>query len=161
MDSTTMQAAAQAASSGLTVEIETEVFIAAPPERVWQALTAETHSWWSHSFSEAPHAITLEPWVGGRFYEAFDATGNGALFATVTYCQPSKLLKYIGTMGMQRPVLNQSTLELVEQDGGTLLKKRMEVFGVVPPQLAEGYRQGSDTLMGHLKAWVEAGTAVR
>jgi uncharacterized protein YndB with AHSA1/START domain len=156
-----MGQAAAAAGQGLTVEIESEVVIAAPPERVWQALTAEANSWWSHSFTDEPHAIVLEARIGGRFYEAFDAQGNGALFATVTYCQPPQKLKYIGSMGMGQPVLNQSTWDLAAEGEGTRLRKRMQVFGVVPPEQAEAYHKGSDHLMSCLKSWVEEGRAVR
>jgi len=160
MDTTTIASPGQALASGLTVEIATEVTIAAPPEQVWQALTRDIQAWWSHSFSDKPYAITLEARIGGRFYEAFDDVGNGALFATVTYCQPPAKLRYIGSMGMQRPVLNQSTWELEAVEGGTRVRKTMEVFGVVPPELAAGYQRGSEELMGHLKAYVEHGTIV-
>jgi hypothetical protein len=102
----------------------------------------------------------LEARIGGRFYEAFDDVGNGALFATVTFCQPPKMLKYVGPMGMRRPVLNQSTWELTEVEGGTRAHKKMEVFGVVPPDVATGYDQGSSMLLASLKAYVEDGTVV-
>lgn len=158
MDEQTMQAAAQA---GLTAQAEHEVLIAAPPDAVWQALTADIGRWWSHSFTDNPHAIALEARIGGHFYEAFDASGNGALFATVTFCQPPQKLKFIGTMGMDNPVLNQSEFELIEQDGGTLLKQTMTVFGVVPPQQALGYSKGWQMLLGQLKAYIEDGATVQ
>jgi uncharacterized protein YndB with AHSA1/START domain len=161
VDNTSLVAAAQAAAGGLTVEIVSELTVAAPPEKVWQALTGEVNSWWSHSFTEQPYSITLEARIGGRFYEAFDDVGNGALFATVIYCEPPRKLKYVGAMGMARPVLNQSTWELAESEGGTRVRKVMEVFGVVPAELAEGYRRGSDELLAHLKALIETGTKVR
>lgn len=154
-----VQALAEAAT-GLNIAMEWETFIAAPPERVWQALAHEVNAWWSHSFTDNPR-IVLEPCIGGRFCEEFDDQGNGALFATVTYCQPLHKLKYIGTMGMSGPVLNQSTWELSAADGGTRVRKVMEVFGQVPPELAAGYSKGSLELMGHLKEWVETGRSVR
>jgi uncharacterized protein YndB with AHSA1/START domain len=147
--------------TGLTTVIESEVSIAAEPQAVWHALTAEVGHWWAHSFSETPYAITLEARVGGQFAEAFDAAGNGALYATVTYCEPPRRLKYVGSMGMDRAVLNQSTYELSAQNGGTLVSKRMEVLGVVPPEVAASYRKGSQVLMECLKAFVETGTRVR
>lgn len=149
-----------AAATGLNISMEWETLITAPPEKVWQALTQEMNSWWSHSFTDNPR-IVLEARIGGRFCEEFDDQGNGALFATVTYCQAPHKLKYIGNMGMQGPVLNQSTWELTEAEGSTRVRKMMEIFGQVPPELAQGYSQGSIELMGHLKAWVETGTKVR
>jgi uncharacterized protein YndB with AHSA1/START domain len=149
-----------AASQQLTLLMEWEITIAAPPVRVWHALVQEVNSWWSHSFTDNPR-IVLEPRIGGRFCEEFDDQGNGALFATVTFCQPPSKLKYIGTMGMQGPVLNQSTWDLSAVEGGTRLRKAMEVFGQVPPVVAEGYNKGSVELLGQLKDWIEAGKAVR
>src|SRR5688500_16864894 len=64
-------------------EIEQEVEIQAPPERVFDALTAEVGNWWSHAFDDAPRAILLEPHVGGRFHEVW-GDDEGALYATVT-----------------------------------------------------------------------------
>lgn len=155
MDEQAMQAAAQA---GLTVQTQHEVLIAASPDKVWQALTGGIGAWWLHSMSEQPYSITLEARIGGRFYEAFDDVGNGALFATVTLCQPPHKLKFIGTLGMPQPVLNQTLFELAEQDGGTLLKQSMTVFGVVLPEQAAGYRQGWQALLAQLKSYVEEGT---
>jgi uncharacterized protein YndB with AHSA1/START domain len=145
--------------SGFT--LEWQVFIAATPERVWQALTKEVHSWWEHSFSEKPVFIGMEPVIGGRFFEQFDTAGHGALYATVIYSDPPRMLRYTGNMGMRGAVVNTSTYALEGRDGGTLLHKRMEVLGDVPPDVQANYRQGGARLQVCIKDYIERGVKVR
>lgn len=142
-------------------EILHEVLIAAEPLRLWEALTSEVDAWWSHSFSEQPHAIVLEARIGGRFFEQFDADGNGALYGTVNFCLPGKQLSFSGVMGMQGPVINHCTFKLEEAEGGTRLKVSQQILGMVPPDVVAGYNNGWGALLGHLRAFVEDGTRVR
>jgi uncharacterized protein YndB with AHSA1/START domain len=143
------------------VSLEWEIWVAASPERVWEALTAGVHHWWEHSYSDKPLRIVLEPTFGGRFYEQFDEQGNGALYSTVTYCEPPHMLRYSGNQGMRGAVVNTSTYWLEEQEGGTRLRKRMDVLGDIPPETREGYRKGGARLHVCLKQYIEQGTTVR
>jgi uncharacterized protein YndB with AHSA1/START domain len=133
-----------------------ELLLKAPPDKVWRALTADIDNWWPHGFSElAP--VVLEARLGGRFYEAFDDVGNGVLFATVTHCQPPKLLRYVGTLGMQPLVMSQVSYELEPEGSGTRLRCAMETLGNIDAKAANAYRQGWQGLMENLRAWVEDG----
>jgi DNA-binding transcriptional ArsR family regulator len=78
--------------------IELEIELQARQERVFQTLTDDIDSWWSYRFSTDSH-MHLEPWVGGRFYEAFD-NGGGALYAFVTYLKPGEEIRLNGSMGL-------------------------------------------------------------
>lgn len=142
-------------------EIIHEVLLAAEPLTVWQALTTDIFAWWSHSFSEQPHAIVLEARVGGRFFELFDAEGNGALYGTVNFCQPGRQLSFSGMMGMQAPVLNHCTLKLEQAGDGTRLSVSQQILGMVAPNVVQGYNNGWGALLGQLRAFVEEGQRVR
>jgi uncharacterized protein YndB with AHSA1/START domain len=148
--------------SGLGEAIVQEVEIAASREKVWEGLTLHTHNWWSHCFSEKPYQVELEAKVGGLFQEMFDTQGNGALYATVTFCQPPQKLVFVGQMGMQGPVLTQSVFVLDGLvDGGTKLRVSMEIMGTVDDKVRMGYKAGWGELLGHLKGLVEQGRKVR
>jgi|SRR5579864_1331620 len=88
-----------------TMHIEQELVITAEPQRVFEALTTGVDAWWMQGF-ESPHStFHLEPVAGGRFYEDFDQGRGSALYATVTYLEPSKKLRMTGPMGMRGPVM--------------------------------------------------------
>jgi uncharacterized protein YndB with AHSA1/START domain len=80
--------------TAVAVEIEAEIVIEADVAQVWTALTDGIGQWWDHSFTDKPYAVVLEPCIGGRFYEQFDESGAGALYATVTYIEPQRVLPH-------------------------------------------------------------------
>ena len=65
------------------IEHTLEIAIAAPPARVWKALTGQVSSWWHPGFlREGALAFVIEPRVGGRVYEDWGG-GQGLLWYTV------------------------------------------------------------------------------
>jgi len=70
------------------------------PVQIYDACTGEVSDWWDHSFSEKPFSIYLDARVGGPFFETFDTLGNGALYATVTYADRGRVLRFEGPMGL-------------------------------------------------------------
>ncbi|MCC7477270.1 SRPBCC domain-containing protein [bacterium] len=142
-------------------EIVQEIVIEAAAAQVWHALTRDIFSWWSHSFSDKPYLIALEAQVGGRFYELFDAEGNGALYGTVTFCKPGEKLAFSGQMGMQGPVINHCTFTLAEAEGVTRLRISQVILGMVAPEMVQGYTQGWAALLGQLRDFVSSGRKVR
>jgi len=70
------------------------------PVFVYDHLTGDISDWWDHSFSEKPYKLFIEARPGGGFYELFDASGNGALHATVTYAERGKMLRMEGPLGL-------------------------------------------------------------
>ena len=50
------------------IEHVQEVEIDAPPDKVWRALTSETHRWWHPGFFTREGAVGfhIEPTLGGR-----------------------------------------------------------------------------------------------
>ena len=83
-----------------TLEVEQEVVVAAPREKVFEAL-CRMGEWWPHTFREGS-SVHLEPRVGGRFWEDW-GDGDGALYATVTGIRRPEQLTCTGPMGMSRP----------------------------------------------------------
>jgi DNA-binding transcriptional ArsR family regulator/uncharacterized protein YndB with AHSA1/START domain len=141
--------------------IEQKVYIEAEPLQVFDALT-EPMAWWSHSFSDPPHAILLEPKVGGRFFEVFDESGDGALYAVVDYVKRGETLRMTGPMGMRGPVVGFIRFDLEAQGGGTLLALSHRIVGEVDEETRTGYDEGwRDLLETHLKNFVERGLRLR
>ncbi len=137
------------------VGFEAEVRIAASPAVVWEAMTTGVGSWWPHTFADAPVRIALEPEIGGRFYERFDESGAGALYAHVTYVEPEKTLRISGPMGMRGAVLYVKTYRLEPFDGGTVVRTSAQAMGAMDDETVEGYRVGGIELLDALKANVE------
>ena len=149
-----------------TLRIEQEVEIAAAPERVFDALTAQIGAWWSRHFSPAPRAIALEPWPGGRLYEEFGGGAGdagvtgGALYATVTYLERGRRLALTGALGMPGPVLGVVTFDLEPRAGGgaTLVRLSHHAIGAVDADTQDRYGAGWGALLrDRLKRFVEEG----
>ncbi|HEX3359116.1 MAG TPA: SRPBCC domain-containing protein [Tepidisphaeraceae bacterium] len=66
-------------------KIKLEIPIAAPPKKVWRALTRDTDKWWPKTFCMNPKravAFRMEFRLGGRMYEDW-GNGNGWLWWTI------------------------------------------------------------------------------
>jgi DNA-binding transcriptional ArsR family regulator/uncharacterized protein YndB with AHSA1/START domain len=139
-----------------TMRIEQEVVIAAPPERVFDALTAEIGAWWTHSFRK-PSLVRLEPRVGGRFHEEWGA-GAGALYATVTRIARGEALSFAGPMGMTGAVQGVIHVTLAAEEAGTRLSLAHSAIGEIDEATAADYGRGWEHLLnGCLKPYVETG----
>jgi len=80
------------------VQVELEIRIEAPPERVWQALVEEIGRWWPQDFYAGPaKSFRLEAELGGRMYEDW-GNGAGATWYQVTEIHPGRSLGLSGTM---------------------------------------------------------------
>jgi DNA-binding transcriptional ArsR family regulator len=140
----------------IAAEIEAEVTIDAGVAAVWRALTDDVGRWWTHTFTDKPHAVVLEPTIGGRFYEQFDESGAGALYATVTYIEPGKVLRTSGPMGMPgaRQYVKTYRLEAVGASS-TAVRTTASVLGDVDAEMLANYREGGRSLLESLKQYVE------
>jgi uncharacterized protein YndB with AHSA1/START domain len=140
------------------VQIEQAVLIEATSEHVFEALTSDVGAWWSHRFSAEAREVRLEPWVGGRFHEAFGANGEGALYATITYIKHGEVLRLSGPMGMPGPVVGVIGYTLEPQGGATLLKLSHRIIGHVSEEQRQRYTDGWRELLDtRLKVFVEQG----
>jgi uncharacterized protein YndB with AHSA1/START domain len=129
--------------TAIAFDVEAQIEVPVPPVEVWRALTEEIGRWWPHTFTDEPFAIRLEPAIGGRFYEQFDEAGAGALYATVTYVEPAKILRISGPMGMRTAAIYVKTYRLEPLDGGgTRVRTTASTMGDVPDAVRESYRAG-------------------
>ncbi len=104
---------------------------------LFDAMTGDISGWWDHSFREQPHALRLEPWVGGRFIEEFDDQGNGALHATVILADRPTLIRYEGPLGLSgRALTNVVTYEFSAEGDSTQITVTVQMLGQVTEELA-------------------------
>ncbi len=138
-------------------KIEQEITIGADTKTVFDHLTNDVSQWWDHSFSESPKSITLEPKVGGKFWEDF-GDGNGALYCTIMQIEQNRKIVMQGPMGMPGAVLGSITFELSGEDNQTTLRLSHRAFGDVTDEHKQKYSKGWVALLeGRLKTLVENG----
>lgn len=140
-------------------EIEMEVKIDAPREKVFAALTQDIDAWWSYRLGgERPSRLELEAKLGGRFYEDW-GNGEGAIWGTVYYFKAPEEIRLNGPLGMKGAVNSDYSYVLEEQGNTTVLKLSHHATGLLEPDWEEAHRHGWQELLGKfLKEYVEAGT---
>jgi DNA-binding transcriptional ArsR family regulator/uncharacterized protein YndB with AHSA1/START domain len=144
-----------------SMQVEQEVTINAPAERVFEALTNDISPWWGAPYliTEAPQSIILEPKVGGRMYEESGA-GEGALWAMVTAIKKNEHLELTGPIGMSGALHSIATINLEPKNEGeaTLVKFSHQAIGQLGEETQANYNAGWQDLLGvRLKAFVETG----
>jgi DNA-binding transcriptional ArsR family regulator/uncharacterized protein YndB with AHSA1/START domain len=138
------------------VQIELELQINAPRDRVFAALTSEYGNWWPHRY-KPDSTCYCEPVPGGKIGEKF-ANGGGAIYGEVVYLDSPNLLITAGASSLNKGFQGYSREELVEKDGGTLLKRSMQLWGTVPEEMERMFREGSRQLLETaLKNYLEQG----
>jgi DNA-binding transcriptional ArsR family regulator len=139
-------------------EVELEIEIAAPLERVWQSLTNETTKWWRQDFLVgAAQGFFIEPRVGGRMFEDW---GNdaGVLWGTVIVFAPPKALELLMhlTPPFGGPALSMLRLALEATPTGTKLALSDAIFGRVKADTRNNLSEGWRLLFAEgLKPYVE------
>src|SRR5262245_49103922 len=79
----------------MMTNVERTIAIAAPPERVWQALTGEIACWWGPEYlrdASRTRGMVIEPQVGGRLMESWGDHGAGYLIGHVVEWLPPQHL---------------------------------------------------------------------
>jgi DNA-binding transcriptional ArsR family regulator len=131
-----------------TLDVEQEVVVAAPREKVFDAL-CRMGEWWPHAFREGA-AVHLEPRVGGRFWEDW-GDGDGALYATVTGIRRPEVLTCSGPMGMRTPVTGVFSMELEDRPDGTLVRLSHHAVGPIDDETRAAYEAGWSDVFGALR----------
>lgn len=130
---------------------ELEITIAAPPSTVWDALTAETNSWWLPDFHMVgpDSEVTLEPHAGGHLIER-TADGGSLLWYTVIMATPGESLHLVGHVAPQwgGPATTMLDLALSPQGEGTKLTVRDSRFGNMDSVNGESLVAGWTQLFG-------------
>jgi len=143
-------------------EVRESVQIAAPPDRVYAALSQIGH-WWDsrHTFSGDANHLSLEPVVGGCFCEALP-DGGSAAHMRVVMAMPGKALRLEGGLGPLQGLgaTGHLTWTLKPKGGGTELTQTYDVGGYAKGGLTS-LAAPVDRVLGEqemrLKDWVETG----
>jgi DNA-binding transcriptional ArsR family regulator/uncharacterized protein YndB with AHSA1/START domain len=137
-----------------TMSVEQECTLNAPASRVFHALTNEMDSWWSRRLYDEPTRVTLEPQVGGRFFEVHDR--DTVLWATVTRLEPNRKLALEGPIGLSTPVAGVITFELEENAGKTTVRLSHRAIGEITEEQIASYNEGWTRLIQtDLPDWIE------
>jgi uncharacterized protein YndB with AHSA1/START domain len=142
-----------------TLSVELEVRVAAPPEKVFDALTGDVSAWWGRPYvhSERARAVIVEPKPGGRCWEDW-GEGEGALYATVIRVERPKTLAMAGPFGMSGLCHNVVAYSLEADGKGTLLKVSHSGAGEIDEETRRDYTMGwEDLLRKRFPAFVERG----
>ena len=123
-----------------TLEIRKDIDINAPIEISFQALLDEIGP-----EAQMPDGkslqMKLEPWPGGRWFR--DLGNNaGHLWGHVQVIKPPALLEICGPMAMSYPAINHIQYRLKFEGGRTRLSLWHRAMGLIPPEHADGMREG-------------------
>jgi DNA-binding transcriptional ArsR family regulator/uncharacterized protein YndB with AHSA1/START domain len=132
-------------------QIEQEVFIHAPREQVFQALTERAGDWWEFRIApkEVPSHFTFDPVPGGQFIERW-GDHEGAIWGNVYYVNAPEEIRLIGHLGMQGAINSSYTYRFIEKDGGTLLQLSHSASGILRENWEQDHREGWKYLLGTL-----------
>ena len=139
--------------------VEQRTEIAAPRAKAWAALL-DVDAWWSHHMFKPRRKFVLEPWPGGRFYEAVE-NNQGALWGTVTHLETERLLRLSGALGMSLPVSSCYEYRLTDGPGqSTVLHLTHRAIGILMKDWKQRHEDGWAEMMKNLTAFTERGARV-
>lgn len=157
--------------------VTAEIFIAAPPERVFQALTDPTQppKWWGRGGAYRITEYSGDLRVGGKWRSVGNAVDGTTFSVQGEYLEidPPRRLVYTwisSYMGPQQTTVHWE-LEPREVHGlqsrgpqkmgtGTMVKIRHEGFAQAPKGAAADHSQGWSRVLGWLQVFVEEGKTV-
>lgn len=140
------------------VKIETEMRINAPREKVFAAFFEDYDKWWPHRYYPDSKCSSDEQ-PGGYMYEHFPHGGGAVTGTTVLVDRPSKFISS-GPSSLARGI-SAYNVQSFEDDGsgGTVLKRSMELWGIVPEEIEQMFRSGTQQMLQNsLVAFLEQGT---
>lgn len=141
------------------LRLENELRFAAPPERVFSALTDpdEVLKWFPHTYGEGRvKRVVLEPRVGGAQYEDW-GDGAGYFYGHVTEWDPPR--RYAVRSRLHAGTL-MDTLAAIEQvEGGAVLRSSRVIVGPITDEQERGIRTHGDLSLfeGAIRKVVEGG----
>lgn len=136
-----------------------EIHIAAPPERVFQALTdpRQVPQWWGQQGTYRCTEFSADLRPGGKWRNSGVRPDGSAFEAKGEYLEvdPPRLLVHTWIASWTGDVQTTVRWELVPSGEGTLLKLRHSGLAA-HPEIAQNYR-GWPFILGWLQAFVERG----
>jgi len=142
--------------------IVSEILIAAPPERVFQALIdpAQVLQWWGEIGIYRCQEFEADLRVGGKWRSAGVGQGGGSFEAKGEYLEIDRprLLVYSWVASWTGDVKTTVRWELEPKGKGTLVRIRHSGFAA-HPDLAKSY-SGWPRMLGWLEAYLDKGETV-
>lgn len=139
-----------------------EVFILAPRERVFQALTDEKQAaqWWGQKEGYRLSDFNLDPRVGGKWSSSGSSATMGPykIEGEILELDPPRRLAYTW-LSSWMPRSTKVLWELENQNGGTLVKLTHTGFAGDSDQ-AQKHTAGWNNVLGWLQAYVEKGQTI-
>jgi len=142
--------------------IEEEIFIAAPPERVFQALIdpQQLAQWWGQKgiYHGKQWMIDLRPGGKWRTEGTSERGGNTfEVYGEYLHIDPPRLLEFTWIPSWAGPMNTVVRLELTPASGGTILRLRHSGFtDATQLQAHSGWPQ----VLGWLRTFIEKGETV-
>jgi uncharacterized protein YndB with AHSA1/START domain len=144
--------------------IALEVQIAAPPDRVFQAITDPTQllRWWGQQgiYHGTKWCTDVRP--GGAWRcEGVSDTDGSAYHVSGEYLEvdPPRLLAHTWVASWSGPMKTVVRWELEAAEGGTLIRLHHSGFAGAPAA-AKGHYEGWQRVLGWMRAFVEKGETV-
>ena len=142
--------------------VTSEVFISAPRERVFQALTDDKQAaqWWGQKDGYRLHDFTFDPRVGGKWSSSGSSANMGPykIEGEILELDPPRRLAYTW-LSSWMPKNTKVLWELENQNGGTLVKLTHTGFAGDGDQ-AQRHTAGWNNVLGWLQAYVEKGQTI-
>lgn len=127
-----------------TLDIRQEIMIDAAPDVAFQALLEELGPG-SVMPDGKPFPMTIEPWVGGRWFRDLGEAGGykyGHLWGHVQVIKAPALLELAGPMPMSFPAMNHVQYRLTAEGRGTRLSVVHRAMGLIPQDFRDGMPEG-------------------
>lgn len=127
-----------------TLDIRQEIMIDAAPDVAFQALLEELGPG-SVMPDGKPFPMTIEPWVGGRWFRDLGEAGGykyGHLWGHVQVIKAPTLLELAGPMPMSFPAMNHVQYRLTAEGKGTRLSVVHRAMGLIPQDFRDGMPEG-------------------
>lgn len=127
-----------------TLDIRQEIMIDATPDVAFRALLEELGPGSVMPDGKA-FPMTIEPWVGGRWFRDLGETGGfkyGHLWGHVQVIKAPVLLELAGPMPMSFPALNHVQYRLTAEGKGTRLALVHRAMGLIPADFRDGMPEG-------------------
>lgn len=140
--------------------LEYEVVLPAPVERVYQAFLDDINAWWPDR-RLADSKLILEPFVGGRFYEANEEEESAELLGFISCLRPKKEIRLFGPVNaVEEAAISNIRIQMKEADGRTHLFLTHHTAGEVNDSLnLEQKSDWENRLDHHLRAYIAPGSS--
>jgi len=140
--------------SELTLRVEQEIEIHAPPERAFESLMQQLGDGFG-SPENMNLSMRVEPWVGGRWFRDL-GNGQGHLWGHVQVMKRPMLLELYGPLFMSYPAISHLQLRLADKgDGTTRLTLCHQALGLINPEHRKGVSTGWNAFMTGVKGHAE------